>query len=757
MIKIKIRKNPVLQEAMKLEGMGLPAILITSIKEDLTKREDQVRLALMLKDEPISLRAAMKASKLFDWNGHNPWVGNFYKQMEKKYLNHDIGMKEFKGFYDKYSNYFVNHKAVAMSGEYYWKSKLQNPDRPSPFWVRNGVDSTRPLKLKDLKGMRKSVAKFIKKNDELSTEHYTKKFNDEMDGTILEFYNDKIRGSGSGSKLIAFLKEHPDNQQSLAGMGLKEAVEFAEGYFNEKEDPDNIIKDYGNGFFWYNIGEDSCSVEAARMGHCGSADRGILFSLRSKGRKQKISDSHITISFDGGEVFQIKGKQNCTPDEKYGKYIIDFLKFMEVEVIHESGQHSSCDFGPFLEWLQEKYPEAEYPGNMEEELMQTINAINNGNYNTEYVEFYSDWVDDPHIGRPQIYIDAEAFFRVELPFLNDLDWEFVADIYNDEEEKLKELIVEACDFEDYDVYSDAIDIHLREGEFSDEGLMLDVRLRLSPDNNNYAESQEEAEGNIRNIYYGYEGDNIEDHQKKIQTVFMREYDDVINPAGREEFQGVLERIEELKQQYKFFDVYVDDESEEISMEAKIPLPIRFKFIQNAGRYSRDQIGRAINTYWQKLETIFPAKTITKDIEKAMDDRHDKIKAAAEKQVQIPFPGFEVEKPHQGKLKKPFSFEMGIKRPSTAALSGAIKGAEWLVPKLAMGMMISWLDNKDTILYVMEYIDFLEDEIENIINGLPLDRMQREVNAAHKEAVSSLPNYTQLSENRKRRRKIKIIK
>jgi len=338
-----------------------------------------------------------------------------------------------------------------------------------------------------------------------------------------------------------------------------------------------------------------------------------------------------------------------------------------------------------------------------------------------------------------------------------LDWEFVADIYNDEEEKLKELIVEACDFEDYDVYSDAIDIHLREGEFSDEGLMLDVRLRLSPDNNNYAESQEEAEGNIRNIYYGYEGDNIEDHQKKIQTVFMREYDDVINPAGREEFQGVLERIEELKQQYKFFDVYVDDESEEISMEAKIPLPIRFKFIQNAGRYSRDQIGRAINTYWQELETIFPTKTIAKDIEKAMDDRHDKIKAAAEKQVQIPFPGFEVEKPHQGKLKKPFSFEMGIKRPSTAALSGAIKGAEWLVPKLAMGMMISWLDNKDTILYVMEYIDFLEDEIENIINGLPLDRMQREVNAAHKEAVSSLPNYTQLSENRKRRRKIKIIK
>ena len=57
MIRVKIKRKEILQEALTLETMGLPKILITLIKQDLKRREDQVRLALMLeKKNPLKSR-----------------------------------------------------------------------------------------------------------------------------------------------------------------------------------------------------------------------------------------------------------------------------------------------------------------------------------------------------------------------------------------------------------------------------------------------------------------------------------------------------------------------------------------------------------------------------------------------------------------------------------------------------------------------------------------------------------------------------
>ena len=53
MIKIRIKKGmneAMLQEAMRVEDMGLPALIVTFIKEDIPKnREAQVRLGNILK------------------------------------------------------------------------------------------------------------------------------------------------------------------------------------------------------------------------------------------------------------------------------------------------------------------------------------------------------------------------------------------------------------------------------------------------------------------------------------------------------------------------------------------------------------------------------------------------------------------------------------------------------------------------------------------------------------------------------------
>ena len=49
MIIVNFKTNRLLTEALTLESMGLPEALIKMIKEDLATRENQVRLALMLK------------------------------------------------------------------------------------------------------------------------------------------------------------------------------------------------------------------------------------------------------------------------------------------------------------------------------------------------------------------------------------------------------------------------------------------------------------------------------------------------------------------------------------------------------------------------------------------------------------------------------------------------------------------------------------------------------------------------------------
>ena len=71
MIRVKIKRNTVLQEALKLEDMGLPEILITFIKEDLERREDQVRLALILKDEAFTAKTAEQLMSLLALRGDN--------------------------------------------------------------------------------------------------------------------------------------------------------------------------------------------------------------------------------------------------------------------------------------------------------------------------------------------------------------------------------------------------------------------------------------------------------------------------------------------------------------------------------------------------------------------------------------------------------------------------------------------------------------------------------------------------------------
>jgi ABC-type glycerol-3-phosphate transport system substrate-binding protein len=97
------------------------------------------------------------------------------------------------------------------------------------------------------------------------------------------------------------------------------------------------------------------------MGHCGRADQGMLYSLRS-GEKRRSIKPMVTLEFADGVVYQVKGKANKAPTEDLWPYIDWFLENAGVEKFDEDGTHSSDSVGfiEMLEYLKQKHPDIKF-------------------------------------------------------------------------------------------------------------------------------------------------------------------------------------------------------------------------------------------------------------------------------------------------------------------------------------------------------------------------------------------------------------
>lgn len=107
-----------------------------------------------------------------------------------------------------------------------------------------------------------------------------------------------------------------------------------------KNETGKVLYTYPNGYYWIDLQKKSCGDEADAMGHCGNSRLGTLISLRSKNK-----EPHVTIdaSPDYKHIAQCKGKGNSVPDEKYDKYIVDYIIQSDVETIEYDQE---CDFNP---------------------------------------------------------------------------------------------------------------------------------------------------------------------------------------------------------------------------------------------------------------------------------------------------------------------------------------------------------------------------------------------------------------------------
>jgi hypothetical protein len=84
-----------------------------------------------------------------------------------------------------------------------------------------------------------------------------------------------------------------------------------------------VMIDLGEGWKWVVLTDRHHSKEARQMQHCATDGRGELVSLRDPS-----NNPHVTMTYNKEEniVYQIKGKQNAVPDEKYWDAITGFFE-----------------------------------------------------------------------------------------------------------------------------------------------------------------------------------------------------------------------------------------------------------------------------------------------------------------------------------------------------------------------------------------------------------------------------------------------
>jgi hypothetical protein len=174
--------------------------------------------------------------------------------------------------------------------------------------------------------------------------------NDKKINFIAANYRTNIR------QILDWLMNPITPKQNLRELSFKEAEEKARQWHNELKATDGdfgfsepeeneIIKTYpisegGTQYYWVLIPKSYCPVEQARMGHCGRTGGDSLISLRSHKPFKNgvmVSTSHVTVAYDTDEAlfYQVKGKENKKPIQKYHDYIFDLIKDFSKDEDHK--------------------------------------------------------------------------------------------------------------------------------------------------------------------------------------------------------------------------------------------------------------------------------------------------------------------------------------------------------------------------------------------------------------------------------------
>lgn len=161
--------------------------------------------------------------------------------------------------------------------------------------------------------------------------NYLKKIN-ELDNILKQiidnfpkFLNEKI------NYILDWLKSPIRTEKiNLSELNLESAYKKSEEWHNSltatgkiTDETGKVFIEFDDGYYWIDLQTTYSEDEAKAMGHCGKTNEGdTLFSLRDKNKSP-----HITVAYDtkNGVIYQMKGKNNRKPIDKYHPYIYRLL------------------------------------------------------------------------------------------------------------------------------------------------------------------------------------------------------------------------------------------------------------------------------------------------------------------------------------------------------------------------------------------------------------------------------------------------
>jgi hypothetical protein len=229
-------------------------------------------------------------------------------------------------------------------------------------------------------------------------------------------------------ELFSWLNDEPTNYEMIKGEdNIDQAMHIATEDLQSREDPEQVIHQFDDGSYWYNLNVSNCAVEGERMGHCGGDSRGVLVSLRKREGKRKASSSYITMTYEdesysydkeAATLYQIKGRSNDAPPEEMWDHIDWFIKNMNITSVQETGEHSN-DYDGFQEmnnYLASQNPRVSFTGAIDEEAIQE--AVNEaaGEYEADNSSIGGEVQGpDDHGGEGvYVYMTAACNIQIEL-------------------------------------------------------------------------------------------------------------------------------------------------------------------------------------------------------------------------------------------------------------------------------------------------------------------------------------------------------
>jgi hypothetical protein len=326
--------------------LGLPAGIAESINSEMkdSSREAKVKVGQMWKNTRLSQQGSV-------WRlpGLREMVAGFISAVTTTSLEH--GRKH--GLLDQ--DALEDPERSKAYQELSDKAGLIASNYKNTFNYATGADFMKAEKI---------AQKFFKKgiNDTLPQAKFKSDHEDLFEKSVFWLADNLAENYGP---LFEYLNtdEHGKHLDRIKDkIYLQSALETAVLELAGREDPDKIVHEYSDGYYWYNIGAPSCEIEGEKMKHCGvDSNATTLYSLRSPNNDPEVKfgrDHWVTIAYDEKNkvAYQIKGVENGIPEEKHFKKILDLLKSIGVERLEERGQYTDNKegFAKFIDYLNKE-------------------------------------------------------------------------------------------------------------------------------------------------------------------------------------------------------------------------------------------------------------------------------------------------------------------------------------------------------------------------------------------------------------------